>query len=84
MDFVDNNSIMLKLENLGFDSLAEKMPEEAKKLLEVWQRLLHIIGDELKLTKISYSMMTWKLQGDKEAICTIYDAPRHLRLRSEK
>ena len=81
---MNNTSIMFKLKNLGFDALAEKIPEEAKKLLEVWQRLLHIIGDELKLTKISYSMMTWKLQGDKEAIYTIYDAPRYLQLRSEK
>ena len=42
--FVDDNSLLLKLENLGYDSPADKMMAAAKECLETWQRLVHISG----------------------------------------
>ena len=63
--FVDDNSIMLKLENLGYEDAAPTMLEAAKRCLEVWQRLVHITGGELELTKSSYALMALKLKGLK-------------------
>lgn len=35
-DFIDNNLIILKLENLDFESTAGKMLKSAQQCLEVW------------------------------------------------
>ena len=69
--FVDDNSIMLKLENLGYEASVERLLDAAKNFLEIWQRLVHISGGELELTKSSYSLMTWKHKDGKEKLCTI-------------
>lgn len=51
--FADNNSIMLKLENMGYEDTAQPMLEAMKRCLEVWHRLVHIMGGEMELTKSS-------------------------------
>ena len=60
------------------------MVAAATKCLEVWQRLVHISGGELELIKSNYVMMSWKLKEGKEVLCTIYEAPGHLKLWSDK
>ena len=55
--FVDDNSILFKMENLGYESHSQIMVEEATKCLETWQRLVHISGGELELIKSRYAMM---------------------------
>ena len=42
--FVDDNSIIFKLENLGYSNAAETMLIAAKQCMEIWQRLVHITG----------------------------------------
>lgn len=88
MCFVDDNSIMFKLENLKYDSQMDKKLESSKKYLEVWQRLVYIYiyisMGQLEHTKSSYTMMAWKLKDGKETLCTIHDAPGTLSLRSGK
>ena len=53
--FVDDNSIMLKLENLGYVDLATPMMAAEKRCLEIWQQLVYFTGEELELTKSSYA-----------------------------
>ena len=55
-----------------------------KKCMEIWQQLVHITGGELELNKSAYSVMTWKLKGGKEQLCSINDAPGTVSLGSEK
>ena len=59
--FVDDNYLLLKLNKMGYDAPAEKHIEEAKRSLEIWQRLVLVSGGELELIKISHYLMTWKL-----------------------
>ena len=73
--FFNDNTILHKLENLGYDSNGDKILEAAKKYLEVWQRLVYITGEELELNKSSYAMITWKLQKGTELMYNIDDAP---------
>ena len=61
--YVDDNTILIKLENLGYEDTAGKMITVAKKCLSIRQRLVHITGGELELTKSCYSLMTWKLKN---------------------
>ena len=56
----------------------------AKECLEIWQRLVHIAGGELELTKSSYALMAWKLHKGKEEMTSIEESPGTLSLRSEK
>ena len=81
--FVDDNSLLFSFKNLGYDEPAVKLIKEAKNSREKWQRLVHISGGELELTKSSYSVMAWKLAEGKEKLCSIADAPGTLMLRSE-
>ena len=75
---------MLKLENLGYEDAAPTMLAAAKRCLEVWQRLVHITGGELELTKSSYALMAWKLKGGKEQLYSIEAALGSISLPSEK
>ena len=45
--FVDDNTLLMKLYNLGFDAPVKKLLEAARKGLGVWKRLIHITGREL-------------------------------------
>ena len=80
--FVDDNSIILKLENLGYTYAAETMLVAAKQYMEIWQRLVHITGGELQSDKSSYAVMAWKLKEGKEKLCKITNAPGEVSLRS--
>ena len=60
------------------------MIEVAKKCLSIWQRLVHVTGEELELTKGCYSLMTWKLDTGGEELSTLKDEPGILNLRSDK
>ena len=60
------------------------MLAEAKKCLEIWQRLVHISGGELKLTKSSYGLMAWKLKEGTEVLAKVKEAPGNLSLTSRK
>ena len=82
--FVDDNTILIKLERLGYDDPAATMLKEAKKCMEIWQRLVHITGGELELTKSNYAAMAWKLKDGTESLCSIKEAPGSVTLRSEK
>ena len=44
ISYVDDNTILVKLENLGYENTAEKMIEVAKKYLSTWKRLVHVTG----------------------------------------
>ena len=44
VSYVDDNTILVKLENLGYENTAEKMIEVAKRCLGIWQRLVHVTG----------------------------------------
>ena len=55
--FVDDNSIIIKLENLGYTNAVETMIVAAKQYMEIWQRSVHITGGELLLDKSSYTVM---------------------------
>jgi hypothetical protein len=82
--FVDDNSILFKMENLGYETHSREMVEKATKCLETWQRLVHISGGELELTKSSFAMMAWTLKGGKEVMCNMKEAPGSVKLRSDK
>ena len=60
------------------------MLEAVQRCLEIWQKLVHITGGELELTKGSYAMMAWTLKDGREKLCNITDTPRSISLRSEK
>ena len=82
--FVDDNSMMLKLENSGYNDVAGPMTEAVKHCLEVWQRLVHLTGGELELTKSSHALIACKLKGGKEQLCNMRNASGTISLRSEK
>ena len=42
--FVDDNTLLIKLYNLGFDAPVESLLEAAIACLGVWKRLIHITG----------------------------------------
>lgn len=84
VDFVDDTSIMLNLENLGYYSSAHNMLEAAIYFMEVWQRLVHISGGELDLTNSSYAMMVWKIKDGKDVLYTIDDTTGTLSIGPEK
>ena len=81
---IDDNSIMLKLEILGYSNTATTMMEVSKRCLEIWHRLVHVTVGNLELRKSSYSLMAWKLKEGKEVKCDIGDEPGYIRLKSEK
>ena len=56
--YVDDNTILIKMEHLGYEDTAAQMIEVTKKCLSTWQRLVHTVGGELELTKSCYSLMT--------------------------
>ena len=72
------------MENLGHEDTAQKMIGVAKKCLGIWQKLVHITGGELELTKSCFSLMTWKLNNGTEELSSIKDEPGTLNLRSGK
>ena len=61
------------LENLGFDLAEIKLLAETKRCLETWQRLVHIAGRELELSKSSFALMAWKLKRGNEVLASIRD-----------
>ena len=65
--YVDDNTILLKLENLGYQDTASHMIKVAKQCLGIWQRLVHATGGELELTKSCFSLMTWKKKGEQRS-----------------
>ena len=42
--YVDDNTILVKMENLGYADTAAQMIEVAKKGIGTWQRLVHAAG----------------------------------------
>ena len=84
ISYVDDNTILVKMENLGYEDTAQKMIGVAKKCLGIWQKLVHITGGELELTKSCFSLMTWKLNNGTEELSSIKDEPGTLNLRSGK
>ena len=56
--FVDENTLLIKLQNLGFDAPVEPFLEAARACLGVWKRLIHITGVELELSKCCILLMT--------------------------
>ena len=78
--FVDDNILIMKLDNPGFEAPVEQLLEVATKGLGVWKRLIHITGEELELSKCCFSLMTWKLHKGTEVLCTIDEAPGSLSL----
>ena len=51
VDFVDGNSLMLKMKNLGYESAADPLLAATIQCMEIWQRLVHITGGKLELEK---------------------------------
>ena len=84
MSYVDDNTILIKTENMGYKDTAHKMIEVAKKCLGIWQKLVHITGGEREITKSCFSLMIWKLKNGIEELSTIADEPGSLNLRSGK
>ena len=82
--FVDDNTFLIKLEKLGYQNPNEVMLKEAKRCMEIWQRLVHITGGELELTKSRYAIMAWQLKERTEKLCSIEEAPGMISLRSDK
>ena len=82
--FIDGNSIIIKLENLGYADAVSTLITSAKKCMEIWQRLVHITEGGLELHKSSFDIMTWKLNVGKETMCQIKDEPGSVSLWSEK
>lgn len=39
---MDDNNIIVKVENLGYDNTVDKMIVVAKICLSIWQRLVHV------------------------------------------
>ena len=54
--FVDDNSLMFKMENLGYQDAATTLINAAKQCMEIWQRLVHITGGELELDKVALQL----------------------------
>ena len=79
--FVDDNSILLKLEGLGYTHAIEGLLTATKTCMDIWQRL-HITGGELELDKRSYAAMTWQFKEGKEKMYTISDTHGNVSLRS--
>ena len=59
--FIDDKSIILKLEDLGYNNSVPCMIAAAKKYMEIWQHLVHITCGELEVEKFSYAVIYWKL-----------------------
>ena len=56
--YVDDNTILINIDNMGYEDTATHMVEVATKCLGIWQRLVHATGGELELTKSCFSLMT--------------------------
>ena len=81
---MDDNTLLIKLDHLGFDAPVKHLLEAARKGLGVWKWLIHITGGELELSKCCFSLMTWKLHKGSEVFCTIEKDPGSLSMKSEK
>ena len=44
--YVDDNTILIKLENLGYQDTASHMIQVAKQCLDIWQCLFHATGGD--------------------------------------
>ena len=78
-----DNSIILKSKDLGYTNPATIMLAAAKKCIEIWQRVVHITGEELDLDTSSYTVMARKLAKGYEKLLTVSDAPGAVTLQSE-
>ena len=79
---MDDNTLLIKLDQLGFDAPVGQLLEVARKGLGVWMQLIHITGGELELSKCRFSLTTWKIHEGSEALCTIEEAPGSLSIQS--
>ena len=81
---MDDNTILINMENLGYKDKATHMIDVAKKCFGIWQRLVHATGGELELTKSCFFHNLETEVGGAEELSTSEEEPGSLSIRSNK
>ena len=81
--YVDDNSILLMVRDETFAvNMMDKLLTEARRCVDIWQKLVVIAGGEIEVRKSCIAIMTWILKGGTEQMATSEEAPGTFQLQS--